>query len=447
LRGIERCISGRAFISERGTAIGSAPQTCVCGSRLTVEQNTKEKLRAVLAQLDQLLLTDISYPSTKDGLVLFRNFFLKSQELVEQAVESGVQSLLLSSCITSNERIIEFMPFLGFFLRSTNVRNNFECFDALAELATLVIGRQAKVVISSEWAFSPLTYPLTLSTLPDFILIGMPATESDNALILPLAGHELGHSAWVNENIEYKYAGIVKQEARKQILTDPAAFKKVYTEYANFTLDDDAVNDDIFIADIITKITSMALSQIEETFCDAVGLFIFGRSFVYAFHYLLAPGVGGQRSPKYPPLSTRAHFMEIYGNINLSTLGFSNFTGEFTENTVILSPRSTFLLQLADRIMSGLAQEVYREAQALVFAKAGSMLPDSAREAEILKMFRAEVPAKGPGALSNILNAGWDYVICERANSVPRSRPLFDWISELIFKTIEVFEYERRINA
>ena len=212
-------------------------------------------------------------------------------------------------------------------------------------------------------------------------------------------------------------------------------------------MDDESVNSDIFLANIITNITSLALSQIEETFCDGVGLFLFGRSFVYAFHYLLAPGVGGQRSPKYPPLSTRAHFIATYGNIDLSTLGFPNFASEFTENRAMLSPRSTFMLEIADRITSGLAQVIYREAQDLIVAKASSMLPDSAIESEILNMFQAGVPAKAPGSLANILNAGWDYVICERAKSGPRSRPLFDWISELIFKTIEVFEYERRINA
>ena len=362
---------------------------------MTIEYNTREQLRAIIAQLDQLLLSDINYSSTQEGLTLFREFFQRSDELVVQAEASGVPNLLSKACITSNERIIEFLPFLGFLLRSTNVRNNFECFDALAELATAIIGPQAKVVISSEWAFSPLTYPLNLSTLPNFLLIGMPAPESDNALILPLAGHELGHSAWVNDNLESKYAGSVKEKAKDQIKGNVAAFKGAYPEHASMTIDDEALNNDIFIAHIIDGITSLTLSQIEETFCDAVGLFLFGRSFVYAFHYLLAPGVGGQRAPNYPTLPTRARFMTNYGNVDFPALGFANFASEFTENTTILSARSTFVLTAADSITNSLAPEVYREASALVSNKAGMTLPDPSAEADILKMFRAEVPAKG----------------------------------------------------
>ena len=136
----------------------------------------------MIAQLDQLLLSDIPHKSTEDGLTLFREFFLKSDKLVEKAINSGMPTLLSAACITANERIAAYLPFLGFLLRSTNVRNNFESFDILAELATAIIGPQAKVVISSEWDFSPLTYPLSVSVLPNFLLIGMPAPESDNAL-------------------------------------------------------------------------------------------------------------------------------------------------------------------------------------------------------------------------------------------------------------------------
>ena len=90
---------------------------------------------------------------------------------------------------------------------------------------------------------------------------------------------------------------------------------------------------------------------------------------------------------------------------------------------------------------------MYAEADELIKSRASAMLPNPVAEAEILKMFRLGVPAKTPGSLANILNAGWDYVVAERASDAPRSRPLFEWISELVFKSIEVFEYERRINA
>ena len=246
---------------------------------------------------------------------------------------------------------------------------------------------------------------------------------------------------------EHKYAVIVKTNTKNQILTDIEAFKKAYPEYSGLTIDDDVISNDMFIANIMTSITALALSQVEETFCDAVGLFLFGRSYVYAFHYLLAPGVGGPRVQRYPTLTSRAYFMATYGDVDLPSLGFANFVNEFTENTATLSPRSTFLLRLADRITGSLAQELYREANDLIEFKASMMRSNSAKETEIIKMFRAGVPAKAPGSLASILNAGWDYIIDERTKTAPRPRPLFEWTSELIFKTIEVSEYERRIGA
>lgn len=54
---------------------------------MTIEYNTREKLRAIIAQLDQLLLTDINFPSTKEGLTLFREFFQRTDDRVVQAAD------------------------------------------------------------------------------------------------------------------------------------------------------------------------------------------------------------------------------------------------------------------------------------------------------------------------------------------------------------------------
>jgi hypothetical protein len=75
------------------------------------------------------------------------------------------------------------------------------------------------------------------------------------------------------------------------------------------------------------------------------------------------------------------------------------------------------------------------------------MVPNEDVEREILKLYIAGMPAKSPQSLSNILNAGWEFVNQSKARENATDRPLFEWISELIFKTIEVFEFERRLNA
>ena len=52
-----------------------------------------------------------------------------------------------------------------------------------------------------------------------------------------------------------------------------------------------------------------------------------------------------------------------------------------------------------------------------------------------------------PESLADILNAGWSYLIQVAAKHDESERPLFEWVSELILKSVEVLEFRRRINA
>ena len=179
---------------------------------MTIELHTTEKLTAVVKQIEHLLLSDFPHESTRTGLELFATFFNEQITRINRAVAESERSALIRACMTANVRIAAYLPLLGFMLRSTNVRNSFECYDSLLQLAQRLIGQQAKVVISSEWDLSPLTYALSVPVLPGYVLLGMPATESSNALLLPLTGHELGHSVWTNENLEDKWAADVEQK-------------------------------------------------------------------------------------------------------------------------------------------------------------------------------------------------------------------------------------------
>ena len=59
--------------------------------------------------------------------------------------------------------------------------------------------RETRLILSSEWDYSPFMYD-QITDLPSFVFIGLPACESANPLLLPLAGHELGHSVWVKND-------------------------------------------------------------------------------------------------------------------------------------------------------------------------------------------------------------------------------------------------------
>jgi hypothetical protein len=95
--------------------------------------------------------------------------------------------------------------FLGLLLRSSNLRNAFEIYFPIKILSTELLEHNTCVVLSSEWEFSPFIYPVALDELPEFVFIGIPASECHNPLILPLAGHELGHVVWRRKGAEAEF--------------------------------------------------------------------------------------------------------------------------------------------------------------------------------------------------------------------------------------------------
>lgn len=53
--------------------------------------------------------------------------------------------------------------------------------------------------------FGIFTRIFSFTDLPNFVLIGFPAPESGNPLLIPLAGHELGHTVWKGRSLASKY--------------------------------------------------------------------------------------------------------------------------------------------------------------------------------------------------------------------------------------------------
>ena len=412
---------------------------------MDIEFHTHKKLGAIVAQIEQLLLSDFPHPASENALKLLLDFFRRQITRLANA-SNGDPRIVKRVCITVNERILQFLPILGFLLRSTNVRNNFEAYDAFVQLSESLIGPHAQVVLSSEWDYSPLTYPMNVSVLPDFVLLGMPASESTNALILPLAGHELGHSVWQNDRVDHLFRANIQNEVRVYIKANWHDFTQAYQEHTHLTPTDHELSNNLFLVNIIAEIVQLCLCQVEETFCDAIGIRLFAESYAHAFHYLLAPSLGGYRSLEYPRLAVRAEFIALYGDVNLPQQGFSNYPAEFDDLQPSLTPREEFVSRAADKICRDLACAVFAEAKRIVEDKAPLFLPSNAAAQEILEMFEKAIPARTPRSLADIVNAGWAYVRLHGSTFTEDERPLCDWVSELILKSIEVLEFRRRIQ-
>ncbi|SFM29582.1 hypothetical protein SAMN03159423_0472 [Bradyrhizobium sp. NFR13] len=336
------------------------------------------------------------------------------------------------------------MPILGFLLRSTNTRNSFEAYYAFSEIANSLIGSDAKVIFSSEWDFSPITYPMSFPALPSYVLLGMPSLESANALVLPLAGHELGHSVWLNEDLESRFAPDVDEGAKRFIKANWAHFIEAFDEHKDRQPTDEELADNMFIKLTISDISQLALYQIEEIFCDAVGSHLFGQSYALAFHYLLAPSLGFDRALEYPTLQNRAEFIAKFGGINLADHGLSNFSNEFEDRWPPMTKRQQFHSSAADTIGIALAEKMFGCALDIVSRKAASFAALPSAQPGIVRKFENSVPAREPRSLPDIVNAGWTYLQSQKSGIQETDRGRIEWISELVLKSIEVLEFRNR---
>ena len=175
-------------------------------------EHAQKRLRAFCAQISELLGSEFPYPQSKEALrYLHRVFgqklaFLSQRVAFLESVDANTNpedyeqlvDLVKKRCIDAVTSTFDYLPILGFLLRSTNVRNAFEAYWPLRRLARAVLEpgidekkRATELILSSEWDYSPLVYS-NIGHLKDFVLIGLPAPESENPLLLPLAG-----TSWV----------------------------------------------------------------------------------------------------------------------------------------------------------------------------------------------------------------------------------------------------------
>lgn len=409
-----------------------------------VEFNTRKKIDALSRQISRLLLSDFPHVSSRAALQATDVYFKDQIDRLDRAASSQDPKFISQVCVSINERIYQYLPILGFLLRSTNNRNAFEAYHSLLDMARALIGSAAEVIVSSEWDFSPLTYPLTVTALPNYVLIGMPSSESSNALIIPLAGHELGHSVWQSDQLEDRFISDVEDSARRYLKTHWLAFQNTSPQFANTAFPDQLLSTDRTLIDVISNIVGLSLSQMEETFCDALGVGLFGLSYAFAFHYLLAPSLGGTRAPQYPPLPVRAANIDRLGGINLSATGLANYALEFRDRQPNLAAQDQFVLDAADAIAQSSASLMFDVAKDIVQSRATRFAPDVRATDAIIAMFDFGVPANNPRSMSDILNAGWSYVTKHRSSFDEKERGLIEWVSELILKSLEVLEYRTR---
>jgi hypothetical protein len=396
--------------------------------------SARHRIRAFLEQVQYLRASSFPHPDGKEALEKIHSYFndlLKELDLPEDATPAVVDRICAHSVIA----LQKYTPVLGFILRSTNVRNAFEVHHPLKRIVQKLLGNEAKILISSEWDFVPFTYPMSLDILPKFALVGGPATESNNVLILPLAGHEIGHSVW-------RAFGCVEPMQLQLAASIEATFQ------TNLSIVAEIVEvlklGDLGEFRIKQAVLAHGMKQLEEVFCDAVGLGIFSQSFLYAYEYFMAPGGGSYRSFNYPSDMDRIKYLKI-GCEKLSLTPDPILFSRWIES----KPHESMdkrVLRLLDEAVAGVANNSIDTALQIM-ADSGLVPVSEGNIKRIESSFSRGEPEDEQASVAEIVCAGWSSLRKRPHETDVDEHETHKFIGELMLKSIEISEFRARIEG
>jgi hypothetical protein len=402
---------------------------------------TIERLLSFQRQIQELLGSDFPFADTVDVLKTIDEIFKAERERVLSLKENSPE-IQKSACSNANLKIQKFLPLLGFILRSTNVRNAFELTDPLVRLSRSLLKKEINFILSSEWDFSPLTYTFSFKELPRAILLGLPTFESGNALIIPLAGHELGHWIWRDENVDSQLSALLQGNVIQVFRDRWEDYQKIFGENQV-----EKIESDLFIRSVWTISFADALRQCEEIFADFVGLKLFGSSYLDSFEYLLAPSMGEPRSREYPNMRTRARILERAAKSFGVTVP-PGYPDHFDELTETREPADQFLIQASDAATEQTVVEIEKHVVALSERLKFPILSPTETNRCVDRM-KMGIPAENTTFIANVINAGWiifkdETLLPEAALGMERRISV---LNQLLLKTIEVSEFEARMRG
>lgn len=408
---------------------------------------SKLRLRSFLDQAASLAESDFPYADSREALSLVRQRFGARLRQLEHFDGRSNPAVVKHECRLALAALFEYLPLLGFILRSTNVRNAFEAFAPLRRLAATLLNHPVgnppsiRLLLSSEWDYSPFVYD-AIPGLPGFLMIGLPAPESSNPLLLPLAGHELGHCLWRTHKLEDEFQPHVKAAVIGAITSRWEDYKLCFGPIAS----PEDLTGNLLQLENWAPASDWALEQAEETFCDFVGLLIFGSSFLHAFAYLLSPAFG-RRALTYPPLRSRAANLEWVAT-SVGAEVPSRYEEQFDdEETPTLSRRDRYRLSIADQALQNVREQLLSRAQSLL-RRSGLALPSEEEINRVFTSFEAVVPAEGAAGLVTIMNAAWkafhDQGLWKNLPEVSNQRDSV--LRELTLKSLEILEFEHLVK-
>src|SRR6185503_19438960 len=118
----------------------------------------------MLGEIERLKEVEFPYSDSHDAVLTLERIFRQKIRILEQFDATAQEDAVARECAQSVGALFQYLPALGLILRSTNVRNAFEAYKPLRRLARQLLepdvtekDRQTKLLLSSEWSFTPYT--------------------------------------------------------------------------------------------------------------------------------------------------------------------------------------------------------------------------------------------------------------------------------------------------
>lgn len=400
---------------------------------------TRQKLDSMLRLISALRASDFPHEHSRAALTAIEDILLARKRIVDKLGPDSDPGTANTACNDVFGAISDYLPLLGYLQHSKNSSNAFELYGPLLRLSQQLIGEDAKLILASEWAISPFTL-VGMAELPSFVWVGLPASESSNALLSPLAGHEFGHLIWERHRLLERYRIDLANRVLDAITANWTAYRKHFPQVT----DQEALINDFFGTTSWAPALEWALSQAEEVFCDMVGVRVFGESYLQAFAFLLAPGEGARGTPFYPSLPIRAEYMvraaEAFGYDPMPEYGSA-----FQPVSSLEHPVDDFLLRMAEIAVHGVVEQLVEDVLQIAQGSGVPLIAEADVSAIQIALERM-TPHESPASLAAILTAGWraahdtelwrEYPqLAERRNVV---------LNELLLKNAQVLEFNTR---
>ena len=425
----------------------------------------KRKIAQFKDEIARVRTSDFHHPGAKLALTKIDDVFNAILSDIDALPVDASPDVRQAHCSSLNATVDRFHKIVGFILRSTNARNPFEIYDPLLWTVKKLFDENTVLILSSEWEFSPFTNPAILGRFADCIFVGLPVMEASNSLIIPLVGHELGHSVSGFFHLSSQFA-----PSKETDLAD--MFTKTWDEFTTYfkISSTDEMRERLILADWGSIPLEWMERQCEEIFCDLLGVKIFGMGYLYAFEYLACPNIGPTDLEAYPAMDARAEYLRdavillsakdrLQASDSTTSAGESRngwptleaYADRFIERIdfaeegprVQLATEDRYLLQVAHKACRTLIPDLMKEANEICDRKE---LPVPTFEASrnAMERFRVGIPAIAH--MADVVNAGWLAYLEQDfwCNKSGWQRKRFEFINELVFKSLDVTEFEAR---